>query len=157
MHLLKGVNENKKFDKMKTKDLHKELKFRTSRSSGSGGQHVNKVSTRVELLFDVMNSEVLNEDEKALLMDRLSNRITKEGILLIASDASRSQLQNKNATIRKFDAWVTKALEPAKERPEANAFKADKRKRLQEKKRTAEKKASRQKVTARYEGGLSNS
>lgn len=142
---------------MKTKDLHKELKFRTSRSSGSGGQHVNKVSTRVELLFDVLNSEALDDGEKALLMDRLSNRITKEGVLLIASDASRSQLQNKNTVIKKFDTWVTKALQPVKERPQASAFTADKRKRLQEKKHIAEKKASRQKIISGSEGGTSNS
>ncbi|MFN7115780.1 MAG: alternative ribosome rescue aminoacyl-tRNA hydrolase ArfB [Saprospiraceae bacterium] len=134
--------------------LHKELKFRAARSSGSGGQHVNKVSTKVELLFDVIHSQVLNEAQKALLLDRLANRITQEGILQIASEASRSQLQNKNAAIKKFDQLIFKALQPVKERAETGAYTADKRKRLTEKKRTGEKKAARRKVISRSDDDL---
>lgn len=123
--------------------LHKELKFRVARSSGSGGQHVNKVSTKVELLFDVVKSQVLTDEQKELILERLANRITQEGVLQIASEASRSQLQNKNAAVKKFDQLIFKALQPVKERAEVVAYTADKRKRLAEKKRTGEKKATR--------------
>ncbi|MDX1940532.1 MAG: alternative ribosome rescue aminoacyl-tRNA hydrolase ArfB [Saprospiraceae bacterium] len=141
---------------MKTNELHKELKFRMSRSSGSGGQHVNKVSTRVELLFDVVHSIELNEDEKALILDRWSNRITQEGILLLASDASRSQMLNKSAVIKKFDQLIAQALAPVKERPETGAYTADKRKRLNTKKRIGEKKSNRKKVIFRRDDDLSS-
>lgn len=127
-----------------------------SRSSGSGGQHVNKVSTRVELLFDVVHSDELNDDEKALILERLSNRITQEGILLLASDASRSQMLNKNAVIKKFDQLINQALTPVKERPEASAYTADKRKRLNTKKRIGEKKSNRKKVILRRDDDLSS-
>lgn len=135
--------------------LHKELKFRLARSSGSGGQHVNKVSTKVELLFDVIHSQMLNEAQKTLILERLANRITQEGILQIASEASRSQLQNKNTVIKKFNQLIFKALQPKKERAEVKAYTADKRKRLAEKKQTGEKKATRRKVIARQDDDLS--
>ncbi len=135
--------------------LHKELKFRTARSSGSGGQNVNKVATKVELLFDVVNSKELNEDQKALILERLANRITQEGILQIASEASRSQLQNKNLAIKKFNQLIFKALQPVKERAEVKVYTADKRKRLAEKKKTGEKKAARRKVISRNDDDLS--
>ncbi len=141
---------------MQTNELHKELKFRMSRSSGSGGQHVNKVSTRVELLFDVIRSQALSEAEKALILKRLASRINQEGILQMASDASRSQLLNKNAVIKKFDQLLVHALQPVKERPETSAFTADKRKRIRIKKQTAEKKAARRKVTFRQDDDLSD-
>ena len=131
---------------MNLQDLHKELTFRMSRSSGSGGQHVNKVATRVELLFDVVHSAALSEREKAFILERLSNRITQEGLLQLASDASRSQLQNKKAVIKKFDELIEAALKPRKKRAKTGAFKADERKRLQYKKQHGEKKANRRKV-----------
>ena len=123
--------------------LHKELKFRVARSSGSGGQHVNKVSTKVELLFDVLKSKVLTDEQQELILERLANRITQEGVLQIASEASRSQLQNKNTAVKKFDQLIFKALQPVKTRAEVVAYTANKRKRLAQKKRTGEKKADR--------------
>ena len=66
------------------RNFEKELKFRTSRSSGSGGQHVNKVSTKVELLFDVLASNLLEETEKEIVLEKLSNIITKEGVLQLS-------------------------------------------------------------------------
>lgn len=137
--------------------LHKELKFRAARSSGSGGQHVNKVSTKVELLFDVLKSQILTEEQKELILERLANRITQDGILQIASEASRSQLQNKNAAIKKFNQLIANALTPVKERAEVVAYTADKRKRLAEKKRTGEKKAARRKVISRHDDDLAPS
>lgn len=131
---------------MNITDLHKELNFRMSRSSGSGGQHVNKVSTRVELLFDVANSQLLTDAQKALITERLANRITQEGILQLACEASRSQLQNKHKVIRKFNEWMESALKPKKKPRKAGAFKANERKRLEYKKRHADKKATRRKI-----------
>lgn len=131
---------------MKTNALHGELTFRTSRSSGSGGQHVNKVATRVELLFNVLDSAVLNDADKQRILAALANRINREGILQVAAEASRSQLQNKMLAIKKFDALISKALRPVKERPAASAYVADRNKRLRAKKRLAERKANRQKV-----------
>lgn len=142
---------------MNIQDIHKELTFRTSRSSGSGGQHVNKVSTRVELLFDVVQSEALSEKEKAFILERLANRITQDGVLQLASDASRSQLQNKKAVIKKFDELIAEALQPRKKRAKTGAFKADERKRLKYKKQHAEKKANRKKVNIRRDIDLPSS
>jgi len=120
-----------------------------SRSSGSGGQHVNKVATRVELSFDVVNSQVLSEKEKAFILERLQNRMTQDGVLQLASEASRSQLQNKKTVIKKFDNLIETALKPRKKRKKTGAFKADKRKRLKQKKQHAEKKANRKKINIR--------
>lgn len=135
--------------------LHKELKFRVARSSGSGGQHVNKVSTKVELLFEVLKSQILTDGQKELILERLSNRVNQEGILQITSDVTRSQLQNKAVAVKKFDQLIFKALAPVKERAAVLAYTADKRKRLGEKKRTGEKKATRRKVISRNEDDLS--
>jgi len=78
---------------MDTIALHKELQFRSSRSSGSGGQHVNKVETRIELLFEPECSKALNDKEIARVKEALQNRINKDGVLIIAADNHRSQLQ----------------------------------------------------------------
>ncbi len=139
---------------MNIKDLHKELKFRMSRSSGSGGQHVNKVSTRVELLFDVPNSEELNEDQKEKILRLLDNRINKEGILMVASEASRSQFRNKSMAIQKFEELVGKALRHREVQRKAGAFKSNKKKRLKAKRKHAEKKAMRKKVVPGKENNL---
>lgn len=127
--------------------LHKELTFRTSRSSGSGGQHVNKVATKVELLFDVLNSRVLNEEEKDKILKNLSNRINKGGLLTVTSEKSRSQLLNKNATIKKFEKLVHQAITHEEIQRDAGAFRANKKKRLHSKKHLSNKKAMRKKVS----------
>jgi ribosome-associated protein len=76
---------------MNTKLIIKELKFKAVRSSGAGGQHVNKVSSKIELTFDLQNSESFTEDEKELLIQKLKNKLTKDNILLLQCDESRSQ------------------------------------------------------------------
>ncbi len=135
---------------MNISDLHKELKFRTSRSSGSGGQHVNKVETRVELLFDVNASQELDVEQKTRIWAKLENRINKEGMLIISSQDSRSQLKNKNMTIQKFDEFIKKALSKEKKKKrKAKPFVADQKKRLNAKKKRSEKKALRKKVVPR--------
>jgi len=122
-----------------------ELQFKTSRSSGKGGQHVNKVSTKVELRFDIINSQLLSDEEKKRLLQKLKNRINKEGILQIASDKERSQLANKKAVIEKFYALLTKALKVPKKRIPAKPSQKAKKKRLKEKKLLSEKKKLRRK------------
>ena len=89
------------FDKMMT-DLSKEVKYRTSKSSGAGGQHVNKVATKVELIFAVKDSRVLTEHQKKVIFEKLDNRISKEGLMLLQCDETRSQLKNKEIVFRRF-------------------------------------------------------
>ena len=131
---------------MENLDFSKELMFRTSRSSGAGGQHVNKVETRVELLFDVNASEVLNGKEKHLVWQNLANRINGEGILLLANDSERSQLRNKKLVVKRFYELINTALTPTTERKLTTTPKAVIQKRLATKKQTSEKKALRKKV-----------
>ena len=127
--------------------LEKEVKYRFSRSSGSGGQHVNKVSTRVELLFDVFHTDLLNEEQKARVLERLKGRISKEGILRIAAQNSRSQLVNKAVALNTFKQLMQNALLPPPQRKKVKTWQAHPKKRLEKKRRQAEKKANRKKVT----------
>jgi len=127
--------------------LEKEFSFRMSRSSGKGGQHVNKVSTRVELLFDVLNSEILTEEEKALVIKNLAAIISQNGILQIASQSSRSQIRNKEDAKEKFFEKMKKALTIEKPRKKTKKPKSLNEKRLKEKKIVGEKKALRKKVS----------
>ncbi|HKK74998.1 MAG TPA: alternative ribosome rescue aminoacyl-tRNA hydrolase ArfB [Saprospiraceae bacterium] len=131
---------------MDKEQITKELNYRFSRSSGSGGQHVNKVETRVELLFDINQSQGLSVREMNRIWQVLDNRINKEGILIIASQAKRSQVLNKKEATERFFKLLDKALRPRPRRKGATAFKANKRKRLQKKKHQSEKKALRKKV-----------
>jgi len=131
---------------MDTNILDKELNFRTSRSSGSGGQHVNKTETRVELLFDVEASEGLTDVERRRIRRALGNRISKEGTLSVASSNRRSQVLNKKEAIKKFYRLLKKALRSAKRRRGSRPLKANTAKRLKDKRHHAEKKALRGKV-----------
>lgn len=120
--------------------LKTELKFRTSRSSGPGGQSVNKVSTKVELLFDVWNSNVLLEEQKEIITSKLKNRINTDGIFYISSDETRSQLKNKELVIERFITLLEDALKPIKKRKPTKPSKASKEKRLKTKKIKSDKK-----------------
>ena len=115
-------------------ELVKECTFNTSRSGGKGGQNVNKVETKVELLFDVMQSFHLNDEQKKIISQKLKTRINSEGILKITCHTSRTQLQNKKKAIEKFEALIAKALLPVKKRIAVKVSKAEKEKRLAEKK-----------------------
>ena len=129
---------------MISKDLIlNELVFKAVRSSGSGGQNVNKVSTKVELRFDVEHSEFLTGDEKARIFKKLKNRISNEGILIISSDTERTQLRNKKNAIAIFFDLLEQALKKPKKRKKTKPTRASKEKRLKEKKVQSEKKQLR--------------
>lgn len=123
--------------------IKSELKFRTSRSSGPGGQSVNKVSTRVELLFDVDSSEVLSEDQKIVIFEKLKNRINNDGIFALVCDETRSQLKNKEIVISRFIKLLEDTLKPVKERKPTRRSKASVEKRLRIKKIQSDKKKYR--------------
>ncbi len=123
--------------------LNREISYRTSRSSGAGGQHVNKVSTRVELLFDVSNSDVLTDTEKTTLITKLKGRISKDGILTIACEETRSQSRNKEIAYERFVSILEEALKPIKKRVVTKASKSSVEKRLKNKKMQSDKKDSR--------------
>jgi len=95
---------------MNKETIYKELHFKAVRSSGAGGQHVNKVSSKVELYFDLASSESFTEKEKQLLLKNLSNRINKEGILKIYSSESRSQHTNKEKVVKRLFKIIEKGL-----------------------------------------------
>lgn len=120
-----------------------EFVFSASRSSGPGGQHVNKVSTRIELKFDVTASLLLQEDEKATILNKLAGRITKEGILRIVSQSERSQYDNKIKAVERFYILLEKALTPVKKRKPTRPTLSSKTKRLNSKHIVSEKKAMR--------------
>jgi ribosome-associated protein len=125
------------------RDLSEEFVFIASRSSGAGGQNVNKVSTKVELRFDVENSVLLSEEEKNMLKEKLANKISKEGILQIVSQAERSQLLNKERCIAKFYALLEKCFFKPKKRIAVKSTRAMREKRLEEKRLHAETKKQR--------------
>lgn len=125
--------------------LINELVFTTSRSSGPGGQNVNKVNTKVTLRFDVQNSQFLTDEEKEIILKKLASKITTEGILVLTSQDSRSQLQNKEAVILKLENIITKAFEKKKARRATKPSKGAVQNRIKTKKQLSEKKKWRQK------------
>jgi ribosome-associated protein len=125
--------------------LGKELGFTTSRSSGPGGQNVNKVNTKVTLKFDVTQSQVLTPEEKEIISNKLHSRITTDGVLILTSQDKRSQLDNKQSVIQKFNLLVAKAFEKKKARKATKPSKGSVQNRISKKKHQSEKKQWRQK------------
>ena len=128
-------------------NLLNEASFKAVRSGGKGGQNVNKVSTKVELTFDVSASNFLSEEQKEIILKKLSSKISDEGILRLTADSERSQFSNKEIVSEKFIALIQKALTPKKKRIKSKPSKASKEERLKLKKEKSEKKESRKKIS----------
>lgn len=130
---------------METEKIISELQFKAVRSSGAGGQNVNKVSSKVVLSFDLKNSQALTEEEKVLLENKLSSRLTSEQILILNCDEDRSQLKNKSIVIKRFLYIITAGLVIPKIRKATKVPKSVIRKRIKDKKNLSEIKQSRRK------------
>jgi len=124
--------------------LH-ELTFKAIRSSGSGGQHVNKVSSKVELTFNLSESLLFDDDQKERLLSKLQHRLTKEGVLILQCGESRSQHKNKEIIIKRFLVLIKDALKVPKKRKPTKVPKSVIKKRLKSKRKQSEKKVNRQK------------
>lgn len=127
------------------KRLQSELNFSVSRSSGPGGQNVNKVNSKVTLKFDVVGSKVLTEEEREVILKKLATKLTTDGVLILTSQDNRSQLENKQDVILKFEKVIAKAFEKKKARKATKPSKGAVQKRIQNKKQHSEKKKWRQK------------
>ncbi|UKM65876.1 aminoacyl-tRNA hydrolase [Flavobacteriaceae bacterium GSB9] len=123
--------------------LIKELTFKAVRSSGSGGQHVNKTSTKVELSFDLNTSKELSEAQKNRLQKKLKNRLTNDSVLILQCGESRSQYRNKNLVIVRFLNLIKSNLTTPKPRKPTKAPKSAIRKRLKNKRYQSQKKENR--------------
>lgn len=132
-------------------DFIPEMTFSFSRSSGKGGQNVNKVASRVELRFNIPASSLLTDEQKEILMNKLENRITKEGDLLLFAEETRSQLKNRELVIARFYDLLVENLKVKKKRKPTKPGKEAKERKLKEKKITGEKKERRKKIKP---GGL---
>jgi ribosome-associated protein len=133
-------------DTINNRDFSMEIIFSASRSSGPGGQNVNKVNSKIELRFPVSKSELLNSDEKEIILRKLKNKINSEGELLIVVQTDRSQLKNKEEALSKFYQIISKALQPSKPRKATRPTFASVQTRLETKKLLSEKKEQRRKL-----------
>lgn len=125
------------------KGIINELSFKAIRSSGAGGQHVNKTSSKVELKFNILDSRYLTVIQKELLVQNLSSRLTSHGELILQCGESRSQHQNKSIVIERFFNLLNKGLEFPEERKKTRIPKTAKIKRLSKKRKISEKKENR--------------
>ncbi len=126
-------------------DIKEELIFTTSRSGGPGGQNVNKVNSKVILKWDVANSNQINENQKIIIFNKLKSRLTKDRVLVLQEQESRSQLVNREEVLNKLSALLKKAFVVKKKRKPTKPTKTSVQKRVKEKKLRGEKKQWRQK------------
>ena len=127
-------------------DFSTEFQFQASRSGGAGGQNVNKVSTKVELRFNVATSSLLDDNQKKLIQKKHKNQINSAGELIIVSQEERTQLRNKNTTIKKFKELLIKALTIPKKRIKVTPTAGMIAERLKNKKMASDKKSNRGKI-----------
>jgi ribosome-associated protein len=127
-------------------DLSPEFIFQASRSSGPGGQNVNKVNSKIELRFNIQDSSILSENQKEILLSKLSTKISLDGFLIVVSQRDRSQLVNKEDAVRKIYELFEKALRPVKRRKSTRPTRSSIEKRLTGKRIKADIKQNRQKL-----------
>lgn len=127
-------------------DIKKEVMISTSRSGGPGGQHVNKVETKVILKWNVQESQTLTELQKEMLLAAHRNKLTKSGEIIVSADSKRSQIKNKELAFKKLDRLLAKAFIKKKKRKPTQPTKAAKKKRLSDKKKQSEKKDLRKRI-----------
>ena len=130
---------------MEYEKIISELSFKAVRSSGAGGQNVNKVSSKVVLSFDLKSSQALSEEEKLLVETKLSSRLTTDAVLILNCDEDRSQFRNKEIVIKRFLDLIKNALFIPKERKPTKIPKSVIRKRIKDKKSISEVKKNRRK------------
>ena len=130
---------------MEKQKIISELSFKAVRSSGAGGQNVNKVSSKVVLTFDLKNSQALTEEEKLLVETKLSSRLTTDSVLILNCDEDRSQFRNKEIVTKRFLELIKNALLIPKERKPSKIPKSVIRKRIKDKKNISEIKKTRRK------------
>lgn len=123
-----------------------ELSFSASRGGGPGGQHVNKVASRITLRFDVANSPSLSDDQRRTLLEKLSSRLTRDGVLLLSSHESRSQVANREEVVRRFAQLLREGLQRPKKRRPTRPTRGSRERRIESKKRRAGVKRGRGKV-----------
>lgn len=133
-------------DRPSIKDIKKEILVSTSRSGGPGGQHVNKVESKVILKWNVKESQALSEQQKEMLLAEYHNKLTKAGELIVSAESQRSQLKNKELAFKKLDRLLSRAFVKKKKRKPTKPTKAAKKKRLSEKKKHSEKKEMRKRI-----------
>ena len=129
--------------KLTSQVVASEIEFVTSRSSGPGGQNVNKVNSKVTLRWPVGISVILSSEEKETIVQKLASRITLEGVLILSAQEKRSQQQNKEAVLAKLDELLTKAFTKKKKRKATKPSKGAVQKRIESKKKQGEKKKMR--------------
>jgi len=130
---------------MEIEKIISELSYKAVRSSGAGGQNVNKVSSKVVLTFDLLNSQSLSDEEKELSQKKLKSKLTSEGILILNCDEDRSQLKNKEIVTKRFLEIIQKSLIVPKERKATKVPKSVIEKRLKDKSTNSEIKQNRKK------------